>query len=145
MGYFLDDSGNFENFVKIWPPTPPNYHQNTSKHTRKIMESSLKNIIFWYLSIWNFEIFRIFWKANPPVFLINRFGFSKYFPKNIFRRWGFENNLFSINKMYKSLDMNFISIKKHEIQIWWIPPNTYFFWKCLAPPPPKKISYRERF
>ena len=45
MGYFLDDSGNFENFVKIWPPTPPNYHQNASTYTRKIMESSLKNMI----------------------------------------------------------------------------------------------------
>ena len=46
MGYFLDDSGNFENFVKIWPPTPPNYYQNASKNTRKMMESSWKNIIY---------------------------------------------------------------------------------------------------
>ena len=46
LGYFLDDSGNFENFVKIWTRIPPNYYQNASKNTRKIMESSWKNIIY---------------------------------------------------------------------------------------------------
>jgi hypothetical protein len=35
LGYFLDDSGNFENFVKIWTRSPPNYYQNASKNTRK--------------------------------------------------------------------------------------------------------------
>ena len=44
----------FENFVKIWTRRPPNYHQNASKNTRKIMESSWKNII---LSIWDSQNF----------------------------------------------------------------------------------------
>ena len=55
--YFLDDSGNFENLVKIWSRNPPNYYQNASNNTRKIMESSWKNII---LSIWDTNIFENF-------------------------------------------------------------------------------------
>ena len=35
LQYFLDDVGNFENLVKIWTRRPPNYHQHTSKNTRK--------------------------------------------------------------------------------------------------------------
>ena len=62
MGYFLDDSGNFENFVKIWPPTPPNYYQNASKNTRKIMESSWKNIIYVNLG---HQKFRKFLNSGP--------------------------------------------------------------------------------
>ena len=33
--YFLDASGNFENLVKIWTRSPPNYHQNASNNARK--------------------------------------------------------------------------------------------------------------
>ena len=62
MGYFLDDSGNFENFVKIWPPTPPNYYQNASKNTRKIMESSWKHIIYVNLG---HQKFRKFLNSGP--------------------------------------------------------------------------------
>ena len=57
MGYFLDDSGNFENFVKIWTRRPPNYYQNASKNTRKIMESSWKNIIYVNLGLTKFRKF----------------------------------------------------------------------------------------
>ena len=32
---FLDNSGNFENLVKIWTRGPPNYYQNASNNTRK--------------------------------------------------------------------------------------------------------------
>ena len=62
MQYFLDDSGNFENFVKIWPPTPPNYYQNASKNTRKIMESSWKHIIYVNLGLTKF---RFFFNSGP--------------------------------------------------------------------------------
>ena len=62
MGYFLDDSGNFENFVKIWTRRPPNYYQNASKNTRKIMESSWKSIIYVNLG---HQKFRKFLNSGP--------------------------------------------------------------------------------
>ena len=31
---YLNEFWNFENFAKIWTRRPPNYHQNTFKHTR---------------------------------------------------------------------------------------------------------------
>ena len=49
LQYFLDDFWNFEHFVKIWTRGLPNYYQITSKY-KKNVESSLKNIIFIYLS-----------------------------------------------------------------------------------------------
>ena len=33
--YFLDDSGNYEHFVKIWTRRPPNYYQHALTNTRK--------------------------------------------------------------------------------------------------------------
>ena len=79
-------------------------------------------------------------------FLLGLFSFFLvifwvYILKIILRRWGIENGTFSITKQHPNLDLNFISIKKHEIQIWWILhiwTGTYFFWKLFAPPPPKK-------
>ena len=38
MQYFFDDSGNFQNFVKIWTRNPPNYHQFTLKIQENIDE-----------------------------------------------------------------------------------------------------------
>ena len=43
--YFLDDFGNFENFVKIWIRGPPIHYQNATKNKRKLMESSW-NILY---------------------------------------------------------------------------------------------------
>ena len=40
--------------------------------------------------------------------------FEYIFLKIILWRWGLKNATFSITKHHKSLDMNFISIKKHE-------------------------------
>ena len=48
----------------------------------------------------------------------------------------------------KILFMSIWDIKNFEKFLTPDPPDTYFFWKWLAPPPPpppKKISYRERF
>ena len=125
MGYFLDDSGNFENFVKIWSRNPPDYHQNASKNTRKIMESSWKNIIFVNLG---HQKFRKFSKSVCPryqIFSISpiRFVFVLgflvfvwvYILKICLRRWGIENYTFSITKQHPNLNMNFISFKKHEM------------------------------
>ena len=130
MGYFLDDSGNFENFVKIWSRNPPNYYQNASKNTRKLW-NHLGKILF--LSIWdsqNFENVRNLYVLGTSFFdfsdffLISFRWFSDflcffwvYILKIILRRWGIENYTFSITKQHPNLDMNFISIKKHEMEI----------------------------
>ena len=55
--YFLDDSGNFDFFVKIWTRSPPDYYQNASNNTRKIMESSCTNIIYVNLGLTEFRKF----------------------------------------------------------------------------------------
>ena len=111
MGYFLDDSGNFENFVKIWSRRPPNYHQNASKNTRKIMESSWKNIIYVNLGHQKFRNFLnsgptkhlffliLFWRPTPQ-----KISFSERFQR-IFRWWdlgilGFFWNYWNISKSY---------------------------------------------
>ena len=119
MGYFLDASGNFEHFVKIWSRNPSNYYQNASTNTRKIMESSWKNIIFVNMGLTKF---RKFSKSVCPryqvVFDVRFFFFFLilwvHILKIILRRWGIENDTFSIIKQHPNLNMNFISIKKHE-------------------------------
>ena len=78
MGYFLDDSGNFQNLdffgTNYWSFLGPwtlyfwlFLHQITSKNIRKYMGTSWKNIIFPCLTNKIFENFR---KANPPFFWI---------------------------------------------------------------------------
>ena len=97
MGYFLDDSGNFENLVKIWTRRPPNYHQNASKNTRKIMESSWKHIIYVNMGHHKFRKFLnsgppkhlffliLFWRPAPPP-KKKKISLSKRFQR-IFRWW----------------------------------------------------------
>ena len=50
LQYFLDDFGNFENFVKIWTRGPPNYYEYASKNARRIRNHP-GNILC--LSIWD--------------------------------------------------------------------------------------------
>ena len=105
MQYFLDDFGNFENLVKIWTRRPPNYYQNASTNTKKCGDI-LEHIIFVNLGTNKF-VFWFFWRSYVP------FVWVPYL-ELYFLKIGFENVSGCINKMYKSLDMNFISIKKHE-------------------------------
>ena len=42
---------------------------------------------------------------------------TEIYVQNKFTKMKNGNDLFSINKIHKSLDMNFISIKKHEMEI----------------------------
>ena len=82
-----------------------------------------------FLSIWtseNFEHFRNLYVLGTRffyfVFVFSVFfwfscDFWIYILKTILRRWGLENATFSITKKHKSLDLNFISIKKHEQEI----------------------------
>ena len=46
LQYFLEDFGIFENFVKIWTRSPPNYYQNASQNTRSNMASPWTNIMY---------------------------------------------------------------------------------------------------
>ena len=127
MGYFLDDFGNFENFVKIWTRRPPDYHQNASKNTRNIMDSSLKNNIFvnmGHQKIRNcsesvcprYQLFSDFCLIFSMMFVFFWivFVFWVYSLKIFLRRWGIENYTFSITKQHPNLDLNFIYVKKHE-------------------------------
>ena len=43
------------------------------------------------------------------------------------------------------LSMSIWDIKKFETFSILDPPNTYFFWKFVGPPPPKKIGISDRF
>ena len=112
LQYFLDDFWNFDIFVKIWTRGPPNYHQNSPKHTRKMWEHLGK----YYFPCLTTKIFDFVRKVNPHffefIFLDIIFVyFWVYSFKIILRRWGTENATCSITKHHKSLDMNFISIK----------------------------------
>ena len=60
-------------------------------------------------------------RVNPSLFL--KFIFCIYFWVYIFKmilwRWGLKHATFSITKRHQSLDMNFISIKTHEMVFWY--------------------------
>ena len=110
MQYFLTDFGNFENLVKLWTRELPNYYQNASNATRKIW----KHPGTYYLcesgthqnrkkrKLCVLGIFEKLSRSFLIIFLKMRIGKDK----------------FSIRKISKSLDMNSISNKKHEMEIW---------------------------
>ena len=115
-----------------------------------------ENIIFLIYEYLKFD-FSKFLKGKPTIAFVCLGFFEKYFFGHLLNiyflkcflwRWGLKNDTFFITKQHPNLDLNFISIKKHEIQIWWtlhIWTGTYFFWKFFGPPPPKKIGISERF
>ena len=57
LQYFFNDFWNFENFVKNWTRSAPNYYQNATKDTRKIWEHP-GNILFVSICGWFFDFFR---------------------------------------------------------------------------------------
>ena len=96
------------------------------------MESSWKNIFFANLSLKKFEIWvsNLSLKSESQIFGSLKFWnfeilkswnfiyFLKIYCLNyILRRWGIENYTFSITKQHPNLNMNFISFKKHEMEI----------------------------
>ena len=121
---------------KVWsksgPGDPPDYHQNASKNTKKygiIMgkyyfcqsetsKISKKNRKMYVLGT-RFSRFC----CSICLFFVLFFGLScdfwLYILKIILRRWGLKNATFSITKQHTDLDMNFISIKKHEMVFWY--------------------------
>ena len=71
----------------------------------------LKNL--WFLNCWTY----VWWPFYSPINgLISNISSLNY----ILWRWRFENDSNGINRVYNSLDMNFIFIKKHETDIWYI-------------------------
>ena len=126
LGYFLDDFGNFENLVKIWTRRPLNYYQNIPKHIRKIWNHPGEILS---LSICHSEQIENFRKcmSQVPCFLFKSnceyLIYILYFTK---MRTGKHKDWF--NKIEKSLDVSFISIKNHEMEMWKI-LQTFLFSK----------------
>ena len=80
------------------------------------MESSWTNIIYVNMGLNKIEKFRNMYV--PCTILSNiEYHILYYILYYVLRKWGSGNEQFYINKMYESLDMNFISIKKHEMEI----------------------------
>ena len=96
--YFFDDSGNFQNFVKIWTRNPPNYCQFTSKNTRKNMGTSLENMDFGNLRIWKSQNFRKSCVPNLKIFFCEPSFFILEYD-NIMKSWKVEDE--------ESPDINF--------------------------------------
>ena len=61
-----------------------------------------------------FDAFRLLFGFAFDVFADSLVNFLIYIWKIILRRWGLKNATFSITKQHTDLDLNFISIKKHE-------------------------------
>ena len=72
---------------------------------KKIWEHPGGNLIFVDMDIRNFE------SVRRPV---HHFVFEELISKLYLTKMRIENDSFSIDKQEKSLDMSFISIKKHE-------------------------------
>ena len=119
MLYFLDDSGNFDNLVKILTRIPPKYYQNSSKNTRTFMESSWKHVIFVNLGLKHSKMFEgLYVPCKIFVDVCFRIRFRFLFMKKwlqvlkiVLWRWGPGYDTLSMKHICKSLDMNFISIK----------------------------------
>ena len=115
--YFLDDFWNFGSFVKIWTVDLLTITKILQKY-KKHMGTSLKHIKLSNLRIWKPESFRKCLKALCTVFrFIISFKCLFILYTNLWR-CGSEDDKFCINQISKSLDINFISIKKHEMEIW---------------------------
>ena len=106
-----------------WTRRPPNYYQNASKNTRKLWEHPGKIL---FVSIQTSQIFENVRKNVCPRYqLLFRlfFDFTRFFVKmKLYLKPNFTEMrigkwLIFHTKQDKNLDMNFISIKKHEQQI----------------------------
>ena len=111
--------------------------QNLDPQTSQLLPKCLKQYkklwnhpyiyYFSYCRIWKLENFRTFQKAYPPIvwccfvccvffpFLYITMGIYFYIYLWI---WGSNDDKLSIKNISKSLGMNFISNKKHEMDIW---------------------------
>ena len=91
-----------------------------TKILQTILESIWEHLGKYYFPMSDKHFFENIRKANPPCFFEFIFGsifvsiFWIYIFKIILWRWGLENDSFSITKQHPILDLNFISINKHE-------------------------------
>ena len=105
----------------FWARRPCICGLSYTKILQKILESiweHLGNILFFH--VWQPTFSKCFERWTLTCFLNLFCGyyfciFVEYiFVNYILRRWGIENDSFSINKIHKSLDMNFVCVRKHE-------------------------------
>ena len=117
IGIFLRWFGELRFFVKIWTRGPPNYYQNASTNTR-IIRTHHGKCYFCQSGTQKMKMFEKCMSCVPCVCVRCRFVFCKKWVHvlniNLWR-WGLTIDELSNNKMYKSLDVNFISI---EIMKW---------------------------
>ena len=133
LGYFSDDFWNFGYLVKIWTRGPPNHYQTCFQKKRN-MESS-RTILF--LSIWDSCFFF-------PKIVCHRYH---VFCSCSICSWKLEyivllhccgdedrEMIISINKINKSLDMNFISIKNMKCFFCNLHKNIFWTHKTFLKP-----------
>ena len=82
------------------------------------MESFWKNIIFVNMGLKNVFFWKLYVLGTVVVRAFRFFFQWVHLFEIILWGWGTEHDKFSINKIHKSLDVNAISIKKHEMEIW---------------------------
>ena len=133
---FLNDFWNFEKNHQICTRRPPNYYQNASTNTRKCGNIFEKHY-FSYLRVWKSEnvgrsVYLFYRSSNLCFFEIlecaNCGTSSFYFwTFDFLTCWNFEklesrgrapgNDEDPRKQISKSLDVSFISIKKHELEV----------------------------
>ena len=80
-----------------------------------------ENMFFWFLPRHRFRLFVLFVYVSLFAFVLFRCCFCWYLISNcILRIWWSENDNIYINKISKNLDRIFWSIKKHEMEMWYI-------------------------
>ena len=116
LGYFLDDISGTS---KIWSKSAPIDLLTITK----MLQTIQGNYGPWnhpgkilLLSIWDSRHFKMFEKVCPRYHVFRSLFFAFFVEmrvhilKIVLWRWGTEDDKLSIDKMYKSLEMNFISI-----------------------------------
>ena len=91
----------FQNTRNIW--NHPGQILFMSIWDSKQLENFRENVCLMYHTLFIFQFFLNKWIHSLKIMLW---------------RWGSKNDKLSIKNICKSLNMNFISIKKHEIKIW---------------------------
>ena len=127
----LGTSKIFDFFGPVVGPHSPYLSCKYFNKYKKNVETSWKIWIFGYLRIWKSQKKRKSCVPDFSIFEISKFEESKIWRSEFLiirndeilkivksRRRGMTWHEFSINKIYKSLDLNLVSIKKHETILW---------------------------
>ena len=107
LQYFLNDFWNFEMFDQIWTRRPSSYYKNASRNQSKY-GNILGNIIVVNMATKKMGTLNVL----STSFLFWKYEYLSFHEVNLWRR-GSGKYKFCMNKISRSLDMNFTSIKKH--------------------------------